>query len=202
MFRKLMALVAGVGALVGCAAPVEEAALQGEDELAAKADEHWFYSGAMPALEQPQITVSLKGHTARLTGVLPLGITLPALPHVKTKIENGRTRVDAVYPIATARAGKTNSAAGHYTFEFAKPYRPDGAAFTPQEGQHFVTWGGFPFLAYNDGIAFHGPITSTDNLAAGALDPDAQALFQGVMGFDFGLEVLVRRGGGFRVGHV
>ena len=152
-----------LASLAGCAVPMEEESTQGEDALAAKADEEWFYSGAMPALEQPKVTVSLKGHTAHLTGLLPQGATLPALPHVKVKLESGRTRVDAVYPIATARAGKTNSSPGTYAIEFVKPYRPDGAAFTPQEGEHFVPWGGFPFLAYNEGIAFHGPITSTDN---------------------------------------
>lgn len=148
----------------GCAAEVGEEEST-EDPLVARADAHWFYTGAMPALEQPKITVSLKGHTAHLTGLLPQGATLPALPHVKTRVENGRTRVDAVYPIATARPGKTNSTPGAYTFQFAKPYRPNGAAFTVEEGDHFVPWGGFPFISYNDGIAFHGPITFTDNLS-------------------------------------
>lgn len=161
--------------LAGCAAETssdatDETMGETEDALAAKADEHWFYNGAMPALEAPAITVSLKGHTARLSGLLPQGTTLPALPHVRTSIENGRTRVDAVYPIATAAPTKTNSRPGSYKFHFAKPYRPDGSAFTRDEGEHFVPWGGFPFLAYDGGIAFHGPITDTDNLAPGTLD--------------------------------
>lgn len=136
-----------------------------QDELAAKADAEWFYGGALPALEQPKITVSLKGNTAHLTGLLPLGVTLPQLPHVKVKAEGSRTRVDAVYPIATARPGKSNSSPGTYRFQYATPYRPDGMAYTPQEGQHFVPWGGFPFISYNNGIAFHGPITSGDNFS-------------------------------------
>jgi hypothetical protein len=86
---------------------------------------------------------------------------------VKTKIENGRTRVDIVYPIATAAPPKTNSKPGTYSFVQAKPYRPDGNAFTVSLGNHFVTWGGFPFIEYNSGIAFHGPITSQDSKDGG-----------------------------------
>lgn len=160
----LAILLCSLGAF-GCAAPVgvDEGSASAEDDLAAKADQHWFYGGAIPALEEPKITVSLKGHTARLTGFLPAAETLPDLPHVKVMIEGGRTRIDAVYPIATARSGKTNAAPGEYAFQLAKPYRPDGSAFTPVEGVHYVPWGGFPFLAYDDGIALHGPITSTAN---------------------------------------
>lgn len=149
---------------IGCMADAgEDTAPTSEDELAARADAEWFYNGAIPALEQPKITVSLKGNTAHLTGLLPQGTTLPALPHVKVKAEGSRTRIDAVYPIATARPGKSNSSPGTYRFQSARPYRPDGTAYTPQEGNHYVTWGGFPFIAYNNGIAFHGPITSMDN---------------------------------------
>jgi hypothetical protein len=173
----LLALLACLSApaLTGCAAETgngEEVdpASTSEDELAAKPDAHWIYGGAMPQLEQPKITVSLRGNTAHLTGLLPVGTTLPALPHVKTKAEGARTRVDAVYPIATARAGKTNSKPGTYWFQWATPYRPDGIAWTPEEGQHFVPWGGFPFISYNNGIAFHGPITITDNVATDDLD--------------------------------
>lgn len=170
----LLALLACLAApfATGCVAETgtDDGAQAAQDELAAKADAEWFYSGALPALEQPKITVSLRGNTAHLTGLLPVGVTLPQLPHVKVKAEGARTRVDVVYPIATARAGKSNSRPGLYNFYYAKPYRPDGAAFTPAEGQHFVPWGGFPFVAYNNGIAFHGPITSTDNVAPGNLD--------------------------------
>ena len=144
--------------LMGCSADATGVA---EDDLQAKADEEWFYNGPMPVLEQPHITVSLAGNTARLSGLLPLNATAPNLPNVLTSIENGRTRIDAVYPIATARAGKSNSSPGIYSFYYAMPYRPNGQAWTPEEGNHFVTWGGFPFIAYNNGIAFHGPITST-----------------------------------------
>lgn len=165
LFALLACLAAPLA--IGCAAETgdEAPAASSEDDLVAKADEHWFYGGAMPVLEQSKVTVSLKGHTARLSGLLPKGTTLPALPHVKTKLEGDRTRIDAVYPIATARPGKFNSTPGNYALQFAKPYRPDGSAFTQSEGEHFVPWGGFPFISYNGGIAFHGPITATDNLS-------------------------------------
>ena len=150
--------------LLGCSSASEDVDVS-DDELAQKATEEWFYTGPMPALESPHITVSLEGNTVRLTGLLPQNASLPDLPHVKTMVENGRTRVDAVYPIATARAGKTNSSPGTYHFQLAVPYKPDGIAWTPEEGNHFVTWGGFPFVSYNNGIAFHGPITPTRNIA-------------------------------------
>ena len=169
----LLTLLASLAAplATGCAVESgEDVTPTSEDELAKRADAEWFYTGALPALEQPKITVSLKGNTAHLTGILPQGTTLPSLPHVKTKLEAGRTRVDVVYPIATARPGKSNSRPGAYKFYTAVPYRPDGKAWTPQEGEHYVTWGGFPFVAYNSGIAFHGPITFTDNQSPDDMD--------------------------------
>jgi hypothetical protein len=128
-----------------------------------KSSDHWLYAGPLRALQDPNVTVSLKGHTAHVIGYLPSGTTLPELPHVKTRPDGNRTRVDIVYPIATARPGKSNSRPGVYSFYQATPYRPDGMAWTQEEGEHHVTWGGFPFLAYNQGIAFHGPITSELN---------------------------------------
>src|SRR6478672_2191836 len=131
----LLALVASVFSLAACAAdPASEEdgagdGVTGEDALTAKADEHWFYTGALPRLENATVTVSLAGHTAHVSGLAPAGATIPAdLPHVKTKTENGRIRVDAVYPIATANVsiGKSNSRPGQYAFYQVKPYRPDG----------------------------------------------------------------------------
>jgi len=110
---------------------------------------------------------------------LPAGVTIPDLPHVKTKQVGGRTQVDVVYPIATAAAGHSNSSPGTYTFYEAMPYRPNGNAYTPTLGNHFVTWGGFPFLAYNDGIAFHGPIT--DEASKGAPDTNVWYLRRGAV---------------------
>jgi hypothetical protein len=158
------------GALAGgCAAPTDaEEEGASEDALVTKADEHWFYVGPLPALKDAKVIASLEGNTAHVIGYLPDGAAaLPPLPHVRTSLENGRTRVDVVYPIATAAPPKTNSRPGTYTFYGAKPYRPDGIAYTASAGNHFVPWGGFPFLGYNNGIAFHGPITSQSSSAAG-----------------------------------
>gem|GEM_PF-1279773 len=151
----------------GCAAESdaldEESAASEEDALIAKADDHWFYSGPIPALKDAKVVASLAGNTAHVVGYLPAGAStteIAELPNVKIKAEGGRTRLDIVYPIATAAPPKTNSRPGTYSFYGAKPYRPDGIAYTVSQGNHFVPWGGFPFLGYNNGIAFHGPITS------------------------------------------
>ncbi|MDB4937998.1 MAG: hypothetical protein JWP87_4970 [Labilithrix sp.] len=164
----------------GCAAdPASDDAAEesGEDALVAKADEHWIYAGPMPALKDAKVIASLEGNTAHVIGYLPPGASaaeLSQLPNVKTRTENGRTRVDIVYPIATAAPPKTNSRPGTYSFYGAKPYRPDGIAYTVSAGEHFVPWGGFPFLGYNDGIAFHGPITSQENKAG---SPDTKVWY-------------------------
>ena len=127
------------------------------DELRVRGQAEWFYSGPLPALEEAEVVVSLKGHTARATGYLPAGVDIPDAPHIKAVSEDGRIRIHAVYPIAT---GATYSAAaGVYHFERAIPYRPDGNTYTTSDGDHWVTWGGFPFLGYNGTIAMHGPIT-------------------------------------------
>ena len=132
-----------------------------EDDLRVRGTAEWFYSGPMPTLENAQVTVSLKGHTARVTGLLPAGTRLGALPQVRsTAVAGGRIQIDAVYPIATGAVYADNAPAGSYAFQRAVPYRPDGQTFTYSAGNHFVTWGGFPFLAYDGAIALHGPITA------------------------------------------
>ncbi len=170
----VLSLVIGSSFLLGlgaCTVDTGEDAESSEDAIVSrKVDDHWFYGGPLPALQSPSVTASLEGHTARVTGYLPAGTELPDLPHVKTKAENGKLRVDIVYPIATAIGGKSNSRPGTYSFHLAKPYRPNGPAYTVSEGWHDVTWGGFPFIAYNGGIAFHGPITDKDNEAPGDLE--------------------------------
>jgi hypothetical protein len=115
--RKLALLLTVAGPLAilattatGCAVETGDESTS-EDELTQRADAEWFYTGSMPALEQPKITVSLKGHTAHLTGLLPQGTTLPSLPHVKTKLENGRTRVDATRSPPRAPASRTRAPA-------------------------------------------------------------------------------------------
>ena len=150
--------------LVACAADTgsEDGSTEGgssEDELRVRGKAAWFYSGPLPILETPKITISLKGHTARVQGYLPAGTELGELPHVHQTQVGARTLVDVVYPIATGAQYSYNARPGSYSFERAVPYRPDGNTFTYSAGNHWVTWGGFPFLAYNGTIAMHGPIT-------------------------------------------
>lgn len=172
MFRpawSLAVLLASSIFAAGCAAESSSPSAEdgpSEDDIVAKADEHWFYSGPLPALKDAKVIASIEGNTAHVIGYMPPGAEVPDLPNVKSRIEGGRTRVDIVYPIATAAPPKTNSRPGTYSFYGAKPYRPDGIAYTVSQGNHFVPWGGFPFLGYNNGIAFHGPITSQDNKGA------------------------------------
>lgn len=169
MFHRLhLAAVLSLVAVAACAAPsseTDEAADVGggEDALVAASDNAWFYGGPLPQLASPTVTVSLTGHTARVTGFVPAGTELPDMPHLRTSPAGAQTRVDLVYPIATARPGKSNSSEGWYSISDAKPYRPNGEAVTAAEGVHDVPWGGFPFLPYNSGIALHGPITDQDN---------------------------------------
>jgi hypothetical protein len=130
----------------------------GKADLAAPTDRKWIYNGILPALESPQVVVSLAGHTVRVTGLLPAGWVKP-LPRyaVAETAANGRRRLTVVYPIATANTagGSKNATVGTY---------PDlrGPVFTPSgiEGNG-TPWGGFPYLEYDHGrgIALHGPIT-------------------------------------------
>jgi hypothetical protein len=164
MFRAVLALslIASTFALACAPAADDEASGEtSEAELRRRVDAAWFYDGPLPAFEDAEVTVSLKGHTARVRGYVPAETNVD-LPHAKAVYEGDRLRVDVVYPIATARPGKSNSRPGLYDFQMAKPYRPDGLAYTVQEGEHYVPWGGYPFVAYNGGIAFHGPITAQD----------------------------------------
>lgn len=167
----LSSLFASSALSAGCAAEADADPTASEDALVTKVDEHWMYAGPLPALESPKVTVSLKGHTARVTGYLPTGMAAPDLPHLRATPENGRTRLDIVYPIATAAPDASNSRPGReYAFHQARPYRPDGMAYPRSSPAHWVPWGGFPFLAYNGGIAFHGPITFRDSREEPDLD--------------------------------
>lgn len=183
MLLRLTALAAfAFGfAAVGCAASDGEHGTTDEDLASTgHGSDEWFYSGAIPVLDNPEITTSLAGHTNHVTGLLPVGAApLPDLPHVKTMQVNGRTQVDVVYPIATAANAGSNSKPGTYSFYESMPYRPNGGAYTPEAGEHFVTWGGFPFIAYNDGIAFHGPIT--DEVSGASTDVSVWYLRRGAV---------------------
>ncbi len=127
----------------------------------------WIYEGMMPKLDKPSIFVSLKAHTARITGLLPAGYTDP-LPFyaVSEPAASGRTQVTIVYPVATGKidpvTGLPPSGPGVYPRLFAIPFTQttDKAA-----------WGGFPFMQYNArGLAFHGPITSVYDAEMGDVE--------------------------------
>ncbi len=167
LLASALGLVAASFLSIGCSSTPDDDGAQTSDaadeNLRVRGTAEWFYSGSLPTLESPAITVSLKGNTARVHGTLPVGVTIPDLPNVRETTVNGRTVLDIVYPIATAAAYRNNAARGTYHFQRAVPYRPDGNAYTVSAGNHFVTWGGFPFLAYDSGIAMHGPITDANS---------------------------------------
>ena len=125
-----------------------------EEDLKASGNPKWLYNGLMPALDSVHITVSLAGHTARVTGLVKVGFTGQLPYYAVTEPEGTRTRVTVVYPVATG-AVATSNGPGAYTSIF-------GVAYVATTST--AAWGGFPFLAYNSkrGLAFHGPITQAD----------------------------------------
>lgn len=149
------------GAVTGCAGPEaeEDSGVSAGSDLVKTTDAHWVYDGPLEPLADAKVTVSLRGHTARLTGYLSRDLDLSALPHLRKTQDGGRIRVDAVYPIATGAQASYNSRPGLYPFQDARPYRPDSIVEN-EFGKNLVPWGGFPFLNYNSGVALHGPITS------------------------------------------
>ncbi len=159
--RALAAFLVLSSVVVGCSAETEEPDTA-EAGLSAKVEEHWFYTGKLPRLTDAAVTLSLKVNTARVSGELPAGYPadLSGLPHVRRSGDH----VDIVYPVANAANLEDDSPANEvpYKFHAATPYKPHANAVTVSNPTpHWVTWGGFPFLAYNGGIAFHGPITCT-----------------------------------------
>lgn len=155
---RVLALVAigSLSTVVGCAASSEaddgaEGGDSTEDALRKGSAEQWVYNGTLPHLEEPSITVSLSAHTARVTGYVPAGWKLPLPYYVDTSAEGARTKVAIVYPIATGAS--VNSQGNGYEINSVSPWVPTNSK---------ATWGGFPFIPYNRGIAFHGPITATD----------------------------------------
>jgi hypothetical protein len=178
MHRRLFALpllvltAIGASSTIGCASPNDggdEPAADTEDELRAKTNEEWFYTGALPQLDNPVVTISLKGHTVHVRGTVPTGTTIPTLPrprdYVRTKtLASGRIQVDVVYPTATGENGASNEARGQHQVYREIPFRPDGMTVSNEDPTpHDVPWGGFPFIGYTGTFAMHGPITQIDN---------------------------------------
>jgi hypothetical protein len=168
-------------AAFGCAGPAPEA-LVSEDEFGVSEAEllrktsdtgAWLYQGLLPKLDEARITVSLAGHTARVTGLLPANFT-GTLPFYAVRESEpskpGRTRVTVVYPVATGNPNTlTEEGLPVRNIEpgtYATCAGTMGAATTEK-----ASFGGFPFVEYvcrhvekdgrvRTGIAFHGPITA------------------------------------------
>ena len=155
-YALLTAVLAAGAAYVlsGCASS-DRAASDGdesEDELAKGAREQWIYDGPLPKLDEVTITVSQTVNTARVTGYLPDGYDVSQLPFYADAVsEDGRTKIAVVYPVATGES--FNAQPNEYTTKTISPWTPTNA---------HAPWGGFPFISYDGGIAFHGPITAKD----------------------------------------
>jgi hypothetical protein len=129
----------------------------------------WKYQGLLPELDDARIVVSLKGHTARVTGLLPSGFTGTIPFYAIREAEGSRTRITVVYPIATGNTALFND-------EGLRVRNPEPFDYTICSGTNFAptdkaSFGGFPFIEYvcghrdrdgrwRSGIAFHGPITT------------------------------------------
>ena len=157
---SLGSLTLGTVMATGCSGSdsVEIPDETGEDDLVHRARAHWIYDGPLPALADANVTVSLRGHTARLTGYSAGDVDISQLPHARKSKAGKRTRIDLVYPIATGEKASYNSEPGRHPFVGARPYYPD-ADVVNEFGTNFVLWGGFPFLNYDGGSALHGPIS-------------------------------------------
>jgi hypothetical protein len=142
----------------------EDAFLKNVEKTGGKSQK-WIYEGWLPKLDEPVMFVSLKAHTARVTGLLPQGFSGQLPFYARTKLlTSGRTQMTVVYPIATGAidpsTGKAPAGPGHYPKLYAVPFTPTNEK---------AAWGGFPFMKYHAsrGLAFHGPITSTRNADTG-----------------------------------
>lgn len=165
-----------VGVLVGCGSP-DPTDPEGDgldtgdlsfstEEIRSTGSPPWVYGGSLPTLVTPKVVVSQSGHTARVTGDLPEGWSGVVPYYASVETVGARRVLTVVYPIATGASASLDSAARTFSALSGIPYRPNGMAY-PTTGPSYVTWGGFPFVAYNGGIAFHGPITYTTSTAGG-----------------------------------
>ena len=165
----------------GCAGPGPDSiATEGdfgvaEEELLRKTSDTglWQYRGLLPKLDDPSITVSLAGHTARVSGLLPATFTgaLPFYAIRETETSKpGRTRVTVVYPIATGNPNTLTEEGQPVRNIEPGIYATCGGTMSATTTEK-ASFGGFPFVEYvcshvekdgrvRSGIAFHGPITS------------------------------------------
>lgn len=145
-------------------ADLEGAVIPNIEDLTGKSVQ-WIYSGPLPALESPQVEVSLQASVALVTGLLPRDYDVAKLPaYVKTASVDGRTRVAVGYPVATAatdQIDRTRNAPyrnwpGDNKTLYSIPFTPSNRT---SENTDATMWGGFPFIKYSPvGHAFHGPI--------------------------------------------
>jgi hypothetical protein len=151
---RALALVALALPLMHCGAQDDDAADgdQTQDELRGKGNERWVYNGPLPHLVSPSITVSLTAHTVRITGGIPQGWDGTVPFYAERTKEAGVPKLTIVYPIATGEAVNAQPA----TYGITRV-----AAWAASNEK--APWGGFPFIPYKGGIAFHGPITKADN---------------------------------------
>jgi hypothetical protein len=179
LFLAGVLVTAAAVQLGGCASEDPEENAGGESAESSYEDElinaekngqpsqKWIYDGMLPRLERPEVVGSLKGHTVRVTGLLPRTFQGELPFYAEAKPVGDRTKVTVVYPIATGKVdpstGLAPAAAGTYTTLF-------GIAYTPTNTK--APWGGFPFMMYHSkrGIAFHGPITSVTDVGTGDLE--------------------------------
>lgn len=151
--RSLAILALAVG-LAACESSEPVSYDSMEDDLKAGGNPKWIYNGPLPALKNVAIVVSLKGHTARVSGDLPAGFAGPLPWYAKKETVAGKERLTVVYPVATGATASSNGP-GTYKTIF-------GLAYVPTTDK--AAWGGFPFLKYHAtrGLALHGPITAKD----------------------------------------
>ncbi len=152
----LLLLAVGCGGEVvsGADAPLRDKALD------AREDHHWIYDGPLPPLERWRIRFSLRGHTARVTGLLPEGWDRPLPPYAVVEETPAGREVTVVYPVSTAGEGSANADPGRYRVVAGWTWTPSNVS-----GRQ-IPWGGFPYLEFDAGraIAFHGPITAVDDV--------------------------------------
>lgn len=153
--RQFLALVlCGSAVSAGCESENPATYETMEDDLKAGGNPKWIYNGPLPALQNVAITVSLKGHTARVSGDLPANFAGKLPWYVKSDVVAGKTRLTVVYPVATGATASSNGPGAYQTIF--------GIAYVPTTDK--AAWGGFPFLKYHAsrGLALHGPITAKD----------------------------------------